>query len=273
VCTIQTIEGSILATRFIGGGDAIAGFRKQRLGRIARNRAKTGLIAAGEQDNAALWRKIRARDEQVAHLVSRRIVQFAQEHGATMLVFEQLGTLKPTKGKYSRRGNRKRAFWMKGRNFQYAKYKAWNVRIITTRVTPRNTSRVCARCRAQIVRYVQGEVAEGYTPGAPLVLCRACGMRGHADRNASLVIGQRLIARYQSQEKPHAPLHPRETERELKDSGVVVSQDAKSFEQPFIAPASRHGNSNGHGTAHKGKRRRMGMPSLSIPPQLRLPLE
>jgi len=254
VCTIQTVEGSILATRFIDGGTAIAGFRKQLLGRIARNRARTGIIAAGEQDNAALWRKIRARDEQVAHLVSRRVVQFAQEHGATILVFEHLGTLKPTKGKYSRRGNRKRAFWMKGRIFQYAKYKAWNERIITTRVNPRNTSRVCARCGAQVMRYAQGEVAEGYTPGAPLVLCPACGMRGHADRNASLRIGQRLIARYPSQEKPHAPLPPRETERELKDSGVVGSQDAKSFEQPSIAPASRHGNSNGHGTGAPHRR-------------------
>lgn len=281
VCTIQTVEGSILATRFIGGGNAIAGFRKQLLGRIARNRARTGVIAEGEQDNAALWHKIRARDEQVAHLVSRRIVQFAQEHGATILVFEHLGTLKPTKGKYSRRGNRKRAFWMKGRIFQYAKYKAWNERIITTRVNPRNTSRACARCGAQVVRYAQGQPAEGYTPGAPLVLCPECRMRGHADRNASLRIGQRLITRYNSsgktsssssQGKPYAPLPPRETERELKDSGVVGSQDAKGEEQPSIAPA-RHGASNGHGTAHKGKRRRMGTPSLSIPPQLQLPLE
>src|SRR5205807_3997121 len=30
VCTIQTVEGTILATRFIGGGREIAGFRKSR---------------------------------------------------------------------------------------------------------------------------------------------------------------------------------------------------------------------------------------------------
>ena len=40
VCTVQTVEGTILATRFIGGGRAIAGFRKQQLGRIARNRSR-----------------------------------------------------------------------------------------------------------------------------------------------------------------------------------------------------------------------------------------
>src|SRR2546426_6311963 len=117
VCTIQTVEGTILATRFIGGGREISGFRKKQLGRIARNRRKTGIIAEGEQDNAALWRKLGHRDEDLAHWVSARIVQFAKAHGATVLVFEHLGNLKPEKGKYSRRGNSKRTFWMKGASF------------------------------------------------------------------------------------------------------------------------------------------------------------
>src|SRR6266436_4374964 len=62
VCTIQTVEGSILATTFIGGGQRVNGFRKKLLGRIARNRRETGIIAQGEQDNADLWRKIRNKD-------------------------------------------------------------------------------------------------------------------------------------------------------------------------------------------------------------------
>lgn len=85
VCTVQTVEGTILATRFIGGGREISGFRKRQLGRIARNRAQTGIIAENEQDNAVLWRKIRNADEHIAHLVSARIVQFTQEQGASIL--------------------------------------------------------------------------------------------------------------------------------------------------------------------------------------------
>ncbi len=196
VCTVQTVEGTIIATRFIGGGRAIAGFRKKLLGRIARNRSQTGIIAENEQDNADLWRKIRHADEHVAHLVSARIVQFAKEHGASMLVFEHLGNLKPEKGKYSRRGNTKRAYWMKGRIFKYAKYKAWQHQIITSRVNPANTSRACHRCHSLVVRYNAGQPVEGYTPGASLVLCETCQMRDHSDRNASLVIGQRLLERY-----------------------------------------------------------------------------
>jgi len=208
VCTIQTVEGTILATTFIGGGRRISGFRKKQFGRIARNRRKTGMIAEGEQDNADLWRKINNVDESISHLVSARIVQFAKQHGATILVFEHLGHLKPKKGKYSRRGNSKRAFWMKGRIFKYAKYKAFAVGLLTSRVNPRNTSRECARCHSLVARYTEGQSAEGYTSGAPLVLCPQCGMQGNADRNASLVIGQRLVKRYQNplQGKPPTPL-------------------------------------------------------------------
>jgi putative transposase len=117
VCSVQTVEGTILATSFIGNGTEIAGFRKLLLGRIARNRSPTGILAENEQDNADLWRKIRHLDEHIAHLVSGRIVQFAKEHQASILVFEHLGNLQPEKGKYSRRGNTKRAYWMRRAHF------------------------------------------------------------------------------------------------------------------------------------------------------------
>ena len=271
VCTVQTVEGTILATRFIGGGRERAGLRKKLLGRIARNRSKTGTMAEGEQDNANLWCKVRNADEHIAHLVSARIVQFAGAHEANILVFEHLGNLKPTKGKYSRKGNTKRAFWMKGRIFKYAKYKAYNAGIITSRVSPRNTSRECARCQSLIVRYAQGQPMEGYTPGTPLCFCPQCALRDNADRNASLVIGQRLVARALKplKEKPHTLA--RRAKGESKDSGVVLSQDAKRDEEPSFSLA-RQGDGNGHGTAQEGTLR-MDERLSAISRQLRLPLK
>jgi putative transposase len=182
--------------------------------------------------------------------VSARIVQFAKEQGATILVFEHLGKLQPEKGKYSKRGNSKRAFWMKGRIFQFAQYKAWDEGIITSPVNPRNTSRECARCGKQVVRYAAGQTPEGYTPGAPLVLCPACDMRGHADRNASLVIGKRLVARYQNtqEEKPLAPLL---AERESKDSGIGGSHEPETEAVGHSSLSERHGTPNAHGTAQE----------------------
>jgi transposase len=246
VCTVQTVEGTILATRFIGGGRRVAGFRKKLLGRIARNRSQTGIIAEHEQDNVGLWRKIRHADEHLAHLVSARIVQFAAEQGASILVFEHLGNLRPEKGKYSRRGNTKRAFWMKGRILKYAKYKAWNREILTSRVNPRNTSRECHRCHALIVRYAEGQPVEGYTPGTPLCLCPACALRGNADRNASLVIGQRLLARDQEPFKGKPQTADRRGGREEQSSGGVLSQDAASKSRPS-SDCARQGDGIAHG--------------------------
>jgi transposase len=265
VCTIQTVEGSILATTFIGGGREITGFRKKLLGRIARNRSKTGIIAEGQQDNADLWKKLRQVDEQAAHLISARIVQWAQQHEASVLVFEHLGTLKPTKGTYSRRGNAKRAFWMKGRIFHYAKYKAWNQGIITSRVNPRNTSRECARCHRFVARYHTGQPAKGYTMGAPLVSCAACGMKGNADRNASLVIGQRVIARYQKEK-------PQTQRRGEKSPGVGRGQDANCAGPQPSTGSARQAETNEHGTA-QGRRLRMDTSLPDIAHQLRFPFE
>src|SRR5207245_4900927 len=112
---------------------------------------------------------------------------------------------------------------MKGRILRYAKYKAYHAGILTSRVNPRNTSRECARCHSLGARYAEGQPAEGYTYGAPLVACHQCGMRGNADRNASLVIGQRLTQRYQKQEKPLSALLAK---RETKVYGVVLTHDA-----------------------------------------------
>ncbi len=270
VCSVQDAKGTILATRFIGGGDAVNGFRKCALGRIARNRRKTGIIAQGEQDNAARFQKLRNRNDAEAHRISRRIVQFALEEGASIIVFEHLGNLKPEKGKYSRRGNTKRAYWMKGRIFRYAKYKAWQHRIITSRVSPRNTSRDCARCGEKVIRYNQGwHPQQGYTVGAPLVRCPACQMHGHADRNASIVIGQRLVARYRHpivQGKP--PARRGRSGRVPKGTGVIVSQDAQNPKQPSLARA-RHGDRHEHGTAQEGSLWMDERPT-SLPPQLRL---
>jgi putative transposase len=82
VCTIRDAKGSTLATKFIGRGQRVNGFRKLQLGRIARNRSQTGIIEQSVQDNADLWAKIRNYDENLSHLISCRIVQFAQEHSA-----------------------------------------------------------------------------------------------------------------------------------------------------------------------------------------------
>ncbi len=152
------------------------------------------------------------------------------------------------------------------RIFRYAKYKAYNAGILTSRVNPRNTSRECARCHSLVARYEEGKEAVGYTYGAPLVLCSGCEMRGNADRNASLVIGQRLVTRYQQKEKPQT------LRRVSRDTGVVVCQDAQSVGGQPSTEGARHADANEHGTAQEGDFR-MYETLSDIAHQLRFPLE
>jgi IS605 OrfB family transposase len=225
VASTQRADGTVIASCFFRGGDQLHDRRKRLLGQIARNRRKTGLIAEGKQDNAALWERIRHLDEDMAHRLSRRIVDFAVTHGATILVFEHLGHFRPERGKYSRRANAKRSYWLRGRIVHFARYKAWNAGIVTCRVNPKDTSRRCARCGAEVARYGHGEPREGYRPGAPLVWCSTCCKEVNADYNASRVIGQRLVTRTQqtAQEKPPTRSVTGETP---KGAGVVSSHAA-----------------------------------------------
>lgn len=216
------------------------------------------MIGAYQEDNARLFRYIRALNEDTAHRVSRRIVEFAQAHGATIIVFEHLGHFRPQKGRYSTRGNENRSYWLRGRIFRYTRYKAWVEGIITCRVNPRDTSRRCAGCGALVARHAAGEAPLAYRPGAPLFTCPACQKRGNADRNASRNIGQRLLERYGLYEKPA-----------LKGGGVARAQDAGNGAGPHNYP-ERHGARDGFGTTRTAGGSAVLLPS-SVPWPLRPP--
>ncbi len=75
--------------------------------------------------------------------ISRRIVNIARGYGCQVIAFEHLGNLKPARGKYSRRSNQKRANLLKSKIYLNVKRVAYqDYSILTTRVNPRDTSRL-----------------------------------------------------------------------------------------------------------------------------------
>jgi putative transposase len=185
----------------------------------------------------ALWAKVRHLDHDTAHRLSRRIVDLAQAAGAVILVFEHLGPFRPERGKYSRRANAKRSSWLRGKLIHFARYQAGNAGILTCRVNPKNTSRLCARCGAAVVRDAVGQPREGEQPGAPLVGCPRWQQTVHAACTASRALGQRLVVRCTPapQEKPPTRLATGEA-----PTGAGV--------RPAHAAAGP-GSANRHGTA------------------------
>jgi len=196
VCVIIKGDGTEESRLFIGGGDYLKGRRKRLLGHIAVNRSKYGGVLPEDRvDNKRLWKKIRDIEDYESHRVSRRIVSFARLHGAKIIVFEHLSNLRPAKGKYSKRSNERRSYWLKSRIYKYAQYKAYEYGIITTRVNPKNTSRLCCYCSEEVYRHSENEVPVNYTCGAPLYTC-PCGHRGNSDLSACRNVVKKLFIRY-----------------------------------------------------------------------------
>lgn len=117
------------------------------------------------------------------------------------MAFEHLLNLKPEAGKYSRRSNQKRAYWLKSKVFNQVKDIAYrDYGILTTRVNPRNTSRLDPwgnplwrgnSFPTALLDYLE------YQPGANLV-ANTSGYQAHSGLNAARNIGLKAIGRHRT---------------------------------------------------------------------------
>ena len=128
--------------------------RSQRLlGKDAVKKALTKAPETNLNQNQKLWLHLKNRERYEGERVSRRIIDFAHKYGANVIVFEHLTNLKPSRAKYSRRSNQKRAYWLKSKVYKRTKEKALNdYAILTVRVSPKNTSRVWAYNGTPVLR-------------------------------------------------------------------------------------------------------------------------
>lgn len=185
--------------------------RKSRLGKIAKSMNQTGIIPKGFASTR--WQKIRNGELDQSRKQAKQIVDFAVRHGCGVIVFEHLGKLRPQKGKYSRRSNQKRAYWLKSAvRQQVARIARQNHNILTARVNPRDTSntealsrepvmRVSAMWQAQWLSFDEEnwdffQQSEGYHPGS-LAVSRS-GKIVNAGLNASRNIALKFCQRYYS---------------------------------------------------------------------------
>jgi IS605 OrfB family transposase len=153
------------------------------------------IIPEGERFAKDLWNKVSNLNNNIAHKVSRQIVDFAASHGAKVIVFEHLDNLKPEKGTKSHWLNRKLGHWVKGRVFRYTQYKGLHAGIVTSRVSPKGTSSRCPYCGYHTI--------ERYTPGkergVDLARCTNCGIRDiNADFIGTLGIGRNFRLKHLS---------------------------------------------------------------------------
>lgn len=196
VITIQDTEGRVYAVKFISAAKDNH-LRKRYLEKIVKLQSQTGIIPEGERFAKYLWDKISNLNDDIAHRVSREIVDFAKHHGAKIIAFEYLDNLKPSKGSKSHWLNQKFNHWVKGRIFRYTRYKALHVGVITCRVSPKDTSSRCPYCEMLTVkRYNKGRDGKEIK-GVDLAKCTNCGVHDiNSDFVGSLGIGAAFRLKY-----------------------------------------------------------------------------
>jgi len=125
-----------------------------------------------------MWKRIRRINNWIAHNISKRIVEIAEENNA-MIALENLKGLRPVKGKNSKKNNRRIGNWVRGKIVKYTIYKANWERIKVKLVNAKNTSKKCHLCGSQ-----------GLRAGANFFY-EHCKRTYNADFNASVNIGIR----------------------------------------------------------------------------------
>jgi len=202
-------ETTEVARHFINQSRHVAR-RKRNLGKVAIKMRKTGIVSRGFA--SSIWNKVSTREVEYSRDVSRSLVEFAKHGNAQVISFEHLGSLRPSKGKYSKRSNQKRAYWLKGKVYEQVKRIAFqDYAILTTRVSPQSTSRLDPwgnplwrgnKFPTDILSF------SNYQNGANLV-ANVEGYKAHSGINASRNVALKAIKR----NLPEATLNLKSLER------------------------------------------------------------
>ena len=136
--------------------------------------------------------KISRLNNDVAHKVSRKIVNKAVTDKAGAVVFEDLKKCRPEKGKKRKKTNFRLSMWMRRRIQEYTTYKAGLNGVPVVTVDPRHTSQRCPRCN-----HTERKNRKGI-----LFSCRNCGYSNNADRIGSINIAQKYLGVFAGHKLP-----------------------------------------------------------------------
>lgn len=215
ICVLSVLEPDVngevieVARHFVTGHNSHVRRRKSDLNRIAKKMHQTKVISKGFA--RTIYEKITRREESEGWRIASQIAKFAHEHHCHVIVFEYLVNLRPEKGRFSKRSNQKRAYWLKSKVFHKSAHIArTKYNILTTRVSPKDTSRYNAYTGEEVFR-TDSEIVmqfalhsrknweccikeEGYHPGKYAITASLNVV--HSGLNAARNIGMKFYQRY-----------------------------------------------------------------------------
>ncbi|MDA8064424.1 MAG: hypothetical protein M0031_02790 [Thermaerobacter sp.] len=188
--------------------------REQALRTVAKKQRRSGRAVKGERSNRSLWNYVHNLDDALAWQIAARLVTWAVTLGLQVLVFEHLRPYRPVRGlSWSRRTNRKRSYWLRGKVVKYARHLALIHGILVVERNPAWTSRACPKCHRLAERFSPG--GAGYPSRLACGHCLAPGLAGlrHGDANVAAALNLKpkwdRTFRYPTQEEVKAAAEPR----------------------------------------------------------------
>jgi len=178
VCSLIKSDGTVIDRLFIDQP-----IEKDRLD-LQLKRAKMAQREFGYIKAPNLWRRINGLQNHIKVDTARKIVEFAEQNGADMIVFEYLGNMKLDNSYGVKRLKQKLHHWcqvgIQAKTKEMAHYKG----IRMNRVNPAGTSKLAFDGSGEVNRNDKKDIAVFTT-----------GKQYHADLNASYNIGARYFIR------------------------------------------------------------------------------
>ena len=162
VCTMMDAAGQVSVPYFIKGGDFLKHRRKLLLDAVN--------FAHKSARDQALLEKVKRLNDDAAQRVSREIVDYAQNHGARIIVVPDLSESLEKNRQYFIKGS---PWAFIGRRIvRYAKEKAWQAGIVVAERRPYYASNYCYYCGEKVKKCnAPGEIPKENLYGGKNIVC------------------------------------------------------------------------------------------------------
>ncbi len=194
VCVRMNLEGKELDSYFIRGGREWKAKKKKIYKKIEKVRESRGSNTKYQRQNKEekdnYYEKMEQLNERLAHLVSRRIVNYSLEHEIKMIIvpnyekeieFKKMRFLKT--GEYD---------WIGRKIIRFLKYKSFQAGIVVSTIRPYHISDTCSECGMSIQKYNEGHRPGKKYYGGKLFICPS-GHRGNTAENTAKNIGRHFL--------------------------------------------------------------------------------
>lgn len=203
-------DGKIVAARFLreedepGKGPSLTAIGRHKRA-LAKGRRKRGKPVAGQESFVELQRHVDKMGQDRFKKGARRIVRFARENGADIIVLEKLGGerggLIPD-AECQRCINRALVSWNRGNLTKWVKQLAADAGLRIVEVSPYMTSQLCSRCGSMGARFSARDGEAVFEPVGKMFACPDCGYIANADHNASVNLHRRFYRELPEVERP-----------------------------------------------------------------------